>query len=112
MADGGEESELVLGIGEIGDEGIDVVRREALDALFVDLRLPGRNGISVIQEARRFKPQLSTVVITGHASFETSVEALRLGACDYVTKPFTAKEISFALAAARFTAKCFRAIKP
>lgn len=83
-----------------GDEGIAVVKRSPPDVLFVDLRLPGRDGIAIIEEVRRFQPHLPIVVLTGFGSFESSVEALRLGVSDYVTKPVTAKKISQALSRA------------
>ena len=89
-----------VALAKSGEEGIALLRREPADVLFVDLRLPGRDGIATIEEVRRFLPQLPIAVITGYGSFESSVEALRLGVADYLTKPITAKKISLALARA------------
>lgn len=89
-----------VGLAKTGDEGIALLKEEQPDVLFVDLRLPGRDGIATIEEVRRFLPHLPIVVMTGFGSFESSVESLRLGVSDYVTKPITGKKISMALARA------------
>jgi DNA-binding NtrC family response regulator len=89
-----------VGLAKSGEEGIALLRQEPPDVLFVDLRLPGRDGIGTIEEVRRFLSHLPIVVITGYGSFESSVEALRLGVADYVTKPITGRKISLSLARA------------
>jgi DNA-binding NtrC family response regulator len=83
-----------------GEEGLKLLSRIPIDVVFTDVRMPGRDGFSVVDEARQTYPNLQVVVITGYASLESSVEALRRGACDYVTKPITAEKISAALARA------------
>ncbi len=79
------------------EEGLALVGSKAVDVLFTDLRLPGEDGISVIQKSLQLRPQLAAVVFTGAATFESAVEALRLGACDYVTKPIDRQKIATAL---------------
>ncbi len=54
----------------------------------LDFRLPGKNGIEVLREAREYKPQLQGIIITAYPSWETAVESMKLGAVDYLSKPF------------------------
>ena len=82
------------------DEGLNLVRNNAVDVLFTDLRLPGEDGVSVIRKSLQLRPQLAAVVFTGAATIESSVEAMRLGACDYVTKPIDRRKIVIALSRA------------
>ena len=58
------------------------------ELLLVDLKIPDMNGLEVIQECRREYPGTAVVMVTGFASVETAVEAMKLGAFDYLTKPF------------------------
>ncbi len=57
------------------------------DAALLDLRMPGLTGIEVLGEIRRLSPETQVVILTGQASVDTAVQALRLGAFDYLTKP-------------------------
>jgi len=97
------------------DDGLEMIRTKPIDALFVDLRLGRQDGIAVLTEARRIRPHLPIVVVTGYGSLDSSIAALRLGTVDYLTKPFTAGQISAALArccSARFSAKSVDSKRP
>jgi DNA-binding NtrC family response regulator len=63
------------------------------DAAILDLRMPGMTGIEVLEKLKQVSPDTEAVVMTGHASQETAIEALRLGAFDYITKPCKLAEI-------------------
>src|SRR4051812_8318624 len=65
----------------------------AFDAAILDLRMPGLTGIEVLEQIRKLSPDTETVIMTGHASMETAIEAVRLGAFDYITKPCKLGEI-------------------
>jgi response regulator RpfG family c-di-GMP phosphodiesterase len=71
-----------------GPAGLEAVRAGRVDVVITDLKMPGMSGLDLIQEARRIRPELGSILITGYASTETAVEALRGGADDFVTKPF------------------------
>ena len=71
-----------------GREGMAVVGEVRPELLLVDLKIPDMNGLEVIQECRREYPGTAVVMVTGFASVETAVEAMKLGAFDYLTKPF------------------------
>ena len=73
-------------IAEDGAAGLELLRRERVDILITDIRMPQMNGVDLLREAKRIAPDIVSIVMTAFASTETAVEALRLGAADYVTK--------------------------
>lgn len=84
-----------------GDEAIQrIAEGPALLAVITDLRLPGADGLEVLQAARRRDPQLPVFLITAFASVETAVQALKLGARDYFPKPLEMARLLVALRAA------------
>ena len=68
------------------------------DAILLDIRLPGMNGIEVLTRIRLQRPTARTIVVTAHATLETAVAALRGGAVDFLTKPIDPRELESALA--------------
>jgi len=69
-------------------EGVlEALRAESLDAVLLDLRLPGVDGLELLQQIRSADPDAQVVVLTGHGSLEHAVEAMRRGAFDFLTKP-------------------------
>jgi DNA-binding NtrC family response regulator len=81
-------------------QGLSALKSRPVDVLFTDLRVGDGDGLSIISEARKLCPDLSAIVITGYGSVESSVGAFRLGAVDYLTKPFRAEQVTQALARA------------
>ena len=73
---------------QTGQAGLDGLERLRPQLLIVDLRIPDRNGLEIIQECRQKYPLTQVVMVTGYGSVETAVEAMKLGAFDYLTKPF------------------------
>lgn len=73
---------------QTGREGMTGLERLKPELLIVDLRIPDMNGLQIIQECRQKYPQTQVVMVTGYGSVETAVEAMKLGAFDYLTKPF------------------------
>ena len=76
-----------------GDEGWKAMDSDSPDAIVTDLRLPGINGMEILERARGFTPPVPVILVTAFATVENAVEALRLGAYDYLTKPFAPQEL-------------------
>lgn len=71
-----------------GEEALDLVRRQAPDALLVDIKMPGLDGMEVLRQAKQFDPDLPVVIITSCDLVKDAVAALHAGAHDYIVKPF------------------------
>src|SRR5918996_2864567 len=65
-----------------GKQAVDVLKRERLDVLITDIRMPELTGVDVLREAKRIDPAIITIIMTAFASTDTAVDALRLGAPD------------------------------
>jgi two-component system cell cycle response regulator len=72
---------------EDGEQAIDALRQESFDVILVDLYMPQHTGLEVIQVGQDVDPDLQAIILTGEATIETAVEALRTGVYDYLTKP-------------------------
>jgi len=76
-----------------GEEGLDIGRREPVDVAIVDVMLPDMSGIEVLDALKRADPEMVVVMITAFASVETAISAMKMGAFDYITKPFKNDEV-------------------
>jgi DNA-binding NtrC family response regulator len=76
-----------------GAEGMKLFGAEAFQIAFVDLKLPGTTGLDVLNRIKEADPETPVIIITGYASIESAVEAMKRGAFDYMTKPFTPEEV-------------------
>ncbi len=76
-----------------GVRGLDEAIRHGIDLVLLDLLLPKRDGLEVLRELRRIRPTLPVIVLTARGSEDDRVRGLRLGADDYVIKPFSAREL-------------------
>src|SRR5436189_6404846 len=70
-----------------------MLRDKKPDAIISDIRMPGTSGIDGLRKIREIDPNLSVIMLTGFGALETAKEALRLGANDYISKPFDAREM-------------------
>jgi two-component system NtrC family response regulator len=71
-----------------GLDAISLVREQVYDIVITDLSMPGENGIAVLRAAREVSPDTHVIIITAFGTIDTAVEAMRLGASDFITKPF------------------------
>ena len=78
---------------ETAESGIKFLGNEEPDLIFLDLKLPGMDGLSFLEKLKSMKSEIPVVVITGYANVDTSVQAMKLGAKDYIRKPFNIEEI-------------------
>src|SRR5208283_4198020 len=71
----------------------DVVRRELPDAVILDVRLPDMSGLDAYRQIRQIDARLPVIVITAHGTTETAIEAMKLGAFDYLLKPMDLEQL-------------------
>ncbi len=76
-----------------GRSALKALEKSTFDAAILDIRMPGITGIEVLEQLKHASPDTECVMMTGHASMETAIEAVRLGAFDYITKPCKLAEI-------------------
>lgn len=96
LSDAGYE---VIAVGN-PEEGVNKVKEMPFEVIITDLKMPGMDGIEVLRKARKIDPDISVIVITGYATVETAVEAMREGAYDYITKPFHQDEMKIVVSRA------------
>jgi len=97
MRDFLEETLLRAGYGvetaSDGTTGLGEVRSGAYDLIISDIRMPGVDGIALLEETKKTQPAMVVIMMTAYASVETAVHALKLGAADYIMKPFTPEKV-------------------
>ena len=71
-----------------GSEALDILSREHIPIILLDLKMPGMDGMEVLKRIRQLDESLLVIVITGFATVETAIEAMKLGAYDFIPKPF------------------------
>jgi two-component system, NtrC family, response regulator len=74
-------------------EALERIRARSYDAIVTDLKMPGMSGIDLLAGIRAVDADVAVIVVTGYATIETAVEAMKQGACDYLPKPFTPDEL-------------------
>jgi DNA-binding NtrC family response regulator len=79
-----------------GAEALKILKSARYDLFFVDLRMPGRDGMEVLSLARSIDPGMIIIMFTAYATLDTAVEAIKRGAFDYLAKPFTADQLRLA----------------
>ncbi len=89
VADGGHQVLLAAS----GEEGLKLIGREPVDLVLLDLMLPGIGGLETLEQILELDPDLAVIMVTAYASIENAVRATRLGAFDFVTKPFRNEEL-------------------
>ena len=85
---------------ENGLEALGLVQKNKYDFVFTDLKMPGMDGLDVVKGVKHYSPETDVVMITGYATIDSAVSAMKFGAMDYVQKPFTEDEL------VDFTKKC------
>ncbi|MBL1218271.1 MAG: sigma-54-dependent Fis family transcriptional regulator [Planctomycetes bacterium] len=82
----------VLGAGD-GQAALDAIRTQRPSVVLTDLKMPSMSGLDLLQEIRRLDEHLPVILMTAYATVQTAVEAMKLGAYDYITKPFEGREL-------------------
>ncbi len=80
-------------VAALAEEGIATFEKESPDVVFLDVKMPGMDGIETLRRLREISDQVPIVMISGHASIQTAVEATKLGAFDFIEKPFGTEKV-------------------
>ena len=76
-----------------GDEAIELMEREKFDIVLTDLKMPDMDGLEVLKIIKKRWPDVQVIIITGYGTISTAVQAIKLGAYEYIEKPFTPEDI-------------------
>jgi DNA-binding NtrC family response regulator len=77
-----------------GEESIARLKQYNFDVVILDVKMPGMDGIEVLRELKRIKPLVEVIMLTGHATVETAIEGMKLGAYDYLMKPCETEDLT------------------
>src|SRR5687768_7445124 len=80
-------------VAERGGQAVDFLNKFPVDLVTLDLKMPGFTGINVLEKVKQHDPDIEAIIITGYGSLDTAIEGLRLGAFDYISKPFDVHHI-------------------
>jgi len=77
-----------------GEEALELMKQKSYDVVILDVKMPGgMDGIETLREMKKIQPLTEVILLTGHASVETSIEGMKLGAFDYVLKPVKLEDL-------------------
>ena len=76
-----------------GHEAIQKVKDNTYDGILLDIKMPEKDGLETLEEIRSISPDVKVIIVTGYQSVETAAKAVKLGALDYITKPFESSEV-------------------
>lgn len=84
---------FAVGVAVSGADGLERVKADSFDLLITDLKMPEMDGLQLLQEAKRIRPEMDVIMMTAHATIETAIRAMKEGAADYLSKPFDKDEL-------------------
>jgi len=78
-------------------DALETVRDSDLDLVIADMKMPGMNGMELLEECKKIKPELPVIIMTAYGTIETAVEAMKKHAYDYITKPFQNEQLKLTI---------------
>ncbi|MDQ7032353.1 MAG: response regulator [Desulfonauticus sp.] len=88
-------------VAKSGEQGLTLFKEHLPRIVFTDIKMPGMDGIQVLKEVKKIKPDTEVIIVTGHGDFELAVQALSLDATDFLNKPIGKEEIETSLERAK-----------
>lgn len=83
-----------VSLADSGEKAVELIHDQPADIVLVDLKMPGMDGIETLKQIKKMAPDTLAIIMTGYPTIESSIQALRQGACDYVVKPFKLNELN------------------
>jgi len=87
------ERELDIETAGSGEEAINLVKNKLFDVIILDVKMPGLDGVETLRELKKISPLVEVIMLTGHASVDSAIEGMRLGAYEYLMKPCNIDEL-------------------
>jgi DNA-binding NtrC family response regulator len=84
---------LQVEVAENGYKALEILQTQDFDVVILDVKMPGLDGIETLKEIKMKKPEVEVIMLTGHASIESGIQGMQLGAFDYVMKPVPLDEL-------------------
>jgi DNA-binding NtrC family response regulator len=88
------EKDYDVVFAESGDDAIQKMKTSPTDMVILDIKMPRKDGLETLKEIKKVSPMANVIIATGYKSVDTAQEAMRLGASDYIVKPFDRETIS------------------
>ncbi|MBU4345685.1 MAG: response regulator [Desulfobacteraceae bacterium] len=76
-----------------GNEALEIIKKQDFIVVLLDVLMPGMDGIETLREIKKIKPMTEVIMLTGHASVQVAIKGMKLGAFDYLMKPFNQDEL-------------------
>ena len=89
-----KEDGYLVETSENGMDALEKIKLKNIDLAIVDIKMPGMDGIELLQKSKKIEPDLPVLVMTAYASVDTAVQAMKEGAFDYIVKPFNPENVS------------------
>jgi DNA-binding NtrC family response regulator len=83
-----------VGVAFSGEEAIANIERDDWDVVVLDVLMPGMNGEEALKRIKKIKPLIEVIMLTGHATVESAIQGMKLGAYDYLMKPIELQELT------------------
>lgn len=87
------ENDVVIALAEDGEAGFKMLKEEPFDLVLLDIRMPGMSGMQTLEAIRRGGMECDVIIMTAYGTVENAVEAMKLGALDFISKPFSPEDI-------------------
>ena len=89
-----EEGYTVVG-AKHGEQALDILQDTHIDLILTDIRMPGMSGLDLLKKVRKNYGEIAVIILTGYGEIESYIEAMSIGAVEYVSKPFKVNELKF-----------------
>lgn len=76
-----------------GEQALEQIRKKDFDVVILDVLMPGKDGVDTLKEIKQLKPLTEVIMLTGHATVDTAIQGMKLGAYDYLLKPTETKDL-------------------